>query len=146
MSGDATEVREVVLADVPVRTFWELQHHQEDMLREFALIGIDREQGGADAVPVRLLELVGALRSRLASQRGQLIDELAAAAARGDETVTVSLSVPVAAAAGVKDTCDAYEEADAYCRSGDLLTLAASQDVAALRRAMCDDIVDQLTR
>lgn len=141
----ATDLRTITLVDLPVRPFLELQHHQEEMLREFALIDVDRERGGAAGVPARLLELVTDLRTRYAVPRGAIVDAVDEAARRGDETVTVTVSFPAEAASQVKATCDAYEEADEYCRSGDLLTLATSAEVTALRRRLCDDIVAQLT-
>lgn len=140
----AGAIRQITLV-VPVQTFCELQRHQDDMLREFALIEVDRLRGGATDVPARLLDIVTDLRSRFASPRGALLEQVAAAAERGEDLVTVTISVPVAAASAVKATCEAFEEADEFCRSGDLLTLAASPEVAALRRALCETIVDQLS-
>lgn len=137
-------MRDVTLTDLPVTLFLEFQRHQDEMLREFALIDVDRQRGGAQEVPARLLELVTDLRSRLATTRAEILDAVDAAA-RGDDRVTVTVALPVDAAGQVKAICDAYEEADEYCRSGDLLTLAASPEVAALRRRLCDEIRAQLT-
>lgn len=137
-------MRTITLTDIPVRTFWQLQRHQDEMLREFALIDADREQGGAAEVPARLLEIVTDLRSRFASPRNDLLEQLSEAAARGDERVTVTITVPAAAASAVAAMRDAYEEADEFCRSGDLLTLAAQPDVAAFRRAFAHEILAQL--
>lgn len=140
-----TILREVTLTDVSVETFWQLQRHQEDMLREFALIAFSHERGDGQAVPARLLELVTDLRARFSASRGALIDEMEKASREGADTITVTISLPVAAAASVQATCAVFEEADAYCRSGDLLTLAASPEVAELRRRLCAEIVAQLT-
>lgn len=137
-------VREVTLVDVPVQTFWQLQRHQEDVLREFALIDSDRQHGGSADVPRALLDVVTELRSRLATQRSALMEELAAAAEQGKETVTVTVTLPVAAADQVAATCTAYERADEFCRSGDLLTLASTPEVVALRHELCEAIVSQL--
>lgn len=135
---------EVVLREVPVPLFWQLQRHQEEMVREFALIDIDRARGGAGAVPARLLEIVTELHGQYAQQRGVLLDELEAAADRGDETVTVRVEFPTAAADVIAAACATYEEADDFCRSGDMLTLAASPELRAFRRQLCEDIIAQL--
>jgi hypothetical protein len=139
----APDVTEVIL-ELPVQTFLQLQRHHEEMMREFALIDVDRERGGASDVPMRLLDHVTALRSRYASLLAVLQEQVAAAAGRGDEHITISLTTPVSAAAMIAATCDVLEEADAYCRSGDLLTLATTEDVARFRRSLCEGMVAQL--
>jgi hypothetical protein len=140
-----SEVRTVTLPDIDVEVFWRMQRHQDDMLREFALIAMDREDGGSLDVPARLLDIVGSLHQRYASPRSALLDRLEQAAEEGRSQVTVVVELPAAAAADVAATCRAYEEADAFCRRGDLLTLAAAPDVAALRDRLCATIVAQLT-
>jgi hypothetical protein len=139
-----TATREVVLADIPVQAFWRLQHHHDDMLREFALIDIDRVYGGAHAVPAQLLDMVTQLRSQLAAQRNALIEALELAAERGEERTTVRLELPLAAADGIEAACRTYEQADAFCRSGELLTLSTPPELAALRRQLCEHLVEQL--
>lgn len=138
------DVRAVVLHDVSVPLFWAMERHHDEMQREFALIAIDRARGGAAAVPARLLQLVTDLRARYGRQRSVLLEAMQGAAERGDETVTVRVDMPAAAAEEVAAACATYEEADAFCRSGDLLTLSVPPEVGAFRRALCESIVAQL--
>jgi hypothetical protein len=139
------DLRRVTLADVPVDTFWRMHRHQEDMLREFALIDVARRRGDVTEVPERLLQIVTDLNTRLAAPREVFLEAMEAAAAEGAATATVIMRLPVAAAAAVDRTCAAYEDADEYCRNGDLLTMATPADIALFRRRLCADIVEQLS-
>ncbi len=138
-------VREVTLADLPVQTFLDLQRHIDDMLREFALIALDQEGGGGDAVPALLLAIIGDWRSRFRGPRALVLDQLHEAADRGEERVAITVTMPVAAAAAFEEATATFEAADEFCRSGDLLTLATNPEVAAFRRWLCDEVVAQLT-
>lgn len=138
--------RRVRLAEVDVARFQELQQHQEAMLREFTLIAIGAQTGVAEGAPQRLLSRAERLRERFAEQREAVFAQVGEAARAGTGTVTLELELPEDAAEELLDTLRAYEDADAYCRSGDLLTLACPPDAAALRRRLYQDIVDQLTR
>lgn len=136
--------RRVRLAEVDIERFQMLEQHQDAMLREFTLISIGAQTGVAEA-PQRLLSRVERLRERFAGQREAVGAQVAEAARTGACTVTLELDLPQGAEHELRETLQAYEAADAYCRSGDLLTLACPPDVAALRRRLYQDIIDQLT-
>jgi hypothetical protein len=137
--------RRVRLAEVDIEQFHRLEKHQEAMLREFTLISLGAQTGVA-AAPQQLVSRVERLRERFAGQREAIFAQVGEAARAGARTVALELDLPEGAAQDLLDALRAYEEADAYCRSGDLLTLACPPDVAALRRQLYLDIIDQLTR
>jgi hypothetical protein len=139
------DLREIVLEDIPVPAFWRLQRHQDDLLRELAVLDLNLGEASTAGIPADLVEVVTDLRTRYAGARALMLDELAAAAERGEATATVRLTVPVAAAPVIAHTCQAYEAAEELCRAGTLMTTPAPAEVAALRRRLCDEIVRALS-
>ncbi len=138
--------RTVRLVDVDIDRFQELEQHQEAMLREFTLISIGAQTGSADGAPRQLLSRVDGLRERFAGQREAIFAQVREAARSGARSVTLEFELPDDADQTLLDTLAAYESADAYCSSGDLLTLACPPHVAEFRRRLYRDIVDQLRR
>ena len=146
MSESAADgVHRVRLEDLPVGPLLQLRRHTDDLLHEFRVIASGMSTGALDAeVPRRLATLVETLNERYASQRligRQVVDE---AAARGDETVTIELMLPVEAAPAVEEYARLLEEADEYCRAGQLLTLAPPRELVELRRRILDELVGHL--
>lgn len=122
--SDATEeLVDVRLIAVPVRVMVAGREGHDELMREFALLALGGYAARSD-VPTRLLELTEILGVRYggaAARPDELVD---AAAERGDDTVDLTYLVPrhVVAAADRLDALMA--EADEFCRSEQLLTLA----------------------
>jgi hypothetical protein len=125
---DATgeeDLHEVHLMNLPVRVLAASRERHDELMREFALLALGGPTGRPD-VPSRLLELIEILGVRYghaAARPDELVDE---AIARGDETIDLSYTVP-AHVIEAADNLDALmHEADEFCRSEQLLTLARS--------------------
>jgi hypothetical protein len=124
---DATreDLHDVHLLNMPVRVLIASRERHDELMREFALLALGGPSGRPD-IPDRLLELITILGVRYghaAARPDELVD---AAVARGEATINLSYTVPghVVEAA---DNLDALmREADEFCRSEQLLTLARS--------------------
>jgi hypothetical protein len=145
MTEGAAVLRTVRLEDLPVAALLELRRHVDDLLHELRVVGSGMATGAVDTeVPRRLAALIEELNERFASQRligRRLLDE---AAERGDETVSLELMLPVEAAGAVERYMQLLDEADEYCRTGELLTLALPPALVELRRQVLDEIINQL--
>lgn len=130
MTGN--ELHEVRLVGFPLRLYQQAAEHHEELMREFQLLTID-PPSGAD-VPRRLVELVGELTASYGTVSAGAEAERDAALARGDEAIDLTYHVP----ADVGPACAALDrmldEADEFCRSEQLLTLASAPDTAAFRK------------
>ena len=128
---DDTDTVEVVVQDAPVRLLWETRFRVRDVRREMTLLTM---QPGAPAeVSQRMVELAGQVEQVHAAV---LTDDEAfeQAVARGDESITLRYLVPRTTGPACAQLADLFEEADEYCRSAQLLTLAAPPAERALRR------------
>lgn len=115
--------------------------HMDELLREFTYLSPETESG---SVPRRLLELVAELRRAYTPVTARTDAELEAARARGDQTVDLTFHVPPEARALSIHLGQLLDEADDYCRAGDLLTLETPADALALRRWYLGQFVAQI--
>lgn len=126
----------------PLALYDAARQHSEALMREFAFIAEgDGERAG---VPVRLFTLVDELRQRFGTHNTAaeaLIDD---AVRRGEESITFELQVPIEARQAVLDLGAQLDEADEFCRNGDLLTLATPAEIRAFRAWCLDEVVRQL--
>jgi anti-sigma regulatory factor (Ser/Thr protein kinase) len=132
---------------VPVADYLELQEHNDALFRELQLIRIRlRTQGGEEVSgpPPRLLGLVDRLLAQFRSQRDIWREEIARAQARGAETVDLEMEAPAAAVAAAGAYVDLLEEADEFCRTGELLTPPPPERVRRLRRWFVEQMAAQL--
>jgi hypothetical protein len=120
----------VRVVDVPVEVMHSTRWHHAELLRELALVG------GADpgSVPARLLALSALLRDRYAAFTEHPNRVLEEALARGEALATVDFMVPPDIGAAALELDALLDDADSYCRTGQLLTLAASPEVLRFRR------------
>jgi hypothetical protein len=137
------ELIEVRIVGLPVDVYREAAEHTDELMREFALMAADPGAHGDAAVPTRLLSLVEELRTRFSGFTAQPDAELNEASIRGDSTLDLFFLVPPDAARGAADLDQLLDEADAFCRSGDLLTLATPPEVVAFRRWFLREFVRQ---
>jgi anti-sigma regulatory factor (Ser/Thr protein kinase) len=133
----------VDLVDLPVAPFLHYRVRFGDLRRELTLIAL--QAGEADdsrRVGSRLNDL--ALRLESFGPVGEAARKLVDDAHRaGLDRVNVHYDVPVAALPGIEELRALLTEADAFCRSEALLTLAAGPQETALRAWYLDDLLAQ---
>jgi hypothetical protein len=132
----------VSVVGVPMDVYLAASEHGDELMREFALIAAGTARDEA-AVPVRLTALVEELRARFSGFTLRPESELAQAAARGDATIDVSYTIPPEAAQAAAELGTLLDEADEFCRAGDLLTLATPPQAVAFRRWFLEEFVRQ---
>ena len=104
--------------------------HSDELLREFALI---REEGSGH-VPDRLLALIEELRGRFGAFSSGPRQAMQEALARGEQAIDLRYEVPPEVAAAARRLGTLLDEADEFCRAGDLLTLATEPRGLEFRR------------
>jgi hypothetical protein len=135
-------MRSVTLVDFPLQTGMRARQHRESLFREFAIIATG---GGDDAdVPKRLLEIARLHEERYGGLNPEADDAVDAAIAAGEEYMDVVVRVPDRIREDTLDLAPLLLEVDAYCRSGDLLTLAPSDEIRAFWFWFLREFVRQL--
>ncbi len=111
-------------------------------MRELAFI-VD---GGGDnaELPKRLLDVVERVRIRAGGLNTGAERAIEEALARGDEAIDFEVVMPTALGRGAPTFAALLDEIDAYCRSGDLLTLETPADVRSFQRWYLDEMAHQL--
>ena len=141
----AAEVRLVTvhLLGVPLKIHARAQQHLDEMRRECQLIVEQDHQEGGSA-PSRLLQISTMFSSQYAefteAQENRIEAGISAGEAELDE---LTFTVPAEVGDAARQLGDILDEADAFCRSGQLLTLAAPADVVAYRRWYLDNFIVQ---
>ena len=130
----------VHLLGMPVDVYRRASEHSDELIREFALIRGDE----TDHVPARLLTLIDELNVRFAPFTQGQTEQLQEALARGDAEIDLLYEVPAEASEGVVRLMTLLDEADAFCRNGDLLTLATPPEALDLRRWFLEEFVFQI--
>jgi hypothetical protein len=87
---------------------------------------------------------VGDLRGRFRGDTDAIRAQVEAAARDGKDTVEIELPADETAAEITERITDLLDAADEFCRSGDLLTLAAPPQVVAWRHWWRDQVVGQV--
>jgi anti-sigma regulatory factor (Ser/Thr protein kinase) len=136
--------RRVRFPGVPVDGYLELQAHNDALFRELELVSIELEAGGDAGTPTPLADLVDQLYRRFRGQRDSYRDVVAAAKARGEETVELATTASPDSAGPARSYLALLERADELCRSGLLLTPEPPEHVKALRRWFVEEMVAQL--
>lgn len=126
MTGDLVRVS---ILGMPLAVMQRSSEHSDELLREFALIRSE----GAHHVPARLLALIEELRGRFGSFSEGPRQAMEAALERGDVTIDLHYDVPPTVAAAARQLGGLLDEADEFCRAGDLLTLATLPEGRAFR-------------
>lgn len=138
---DGTTFRDVQLRGFPVQVHARAEERHEELLREFSHIANARSDAH---IPQRLLALVAQARSRYGGLTGPARAAILTARDAGTAAIDVSYRVPVDAAEAAQRFLDGLEEADEFCRSGDLLTLAATPELVRFRRWFFGEFLRQL--
>jgi hypothetical protein len=140
--SEADTLVEVRLLSLDLEDQRRASEHHEELFREFTLIAASGEDH--ENVPTRLMSLIDELTSEYSTFTGGIDDVLEAARQRGDRTVDLVYTLPASISIGVRRFLELLDEADAYCRSGDLLTLAPPADAVAFRRWYLEEFVRQI--
>jgi hypothetical protein len=130
----------VSILGLPLDIMQRSAEHSDELLREFALI---REES-SDHVPARLLALIEELRGRFGAVAEGPRRATQEALERGDDTIDLHYEVPPEMADGVRRLGALLDEADEFCRAGDLLTLATMPDGLAFRRWYLEEFERQI--
>ena len=140
MSGIPPVLVPVRILGLPLDIYGRSSEHTDELLREFALIRED----ASDHVPARLLALIHQLNARFAAFTQGQTAALRHALARGDPEIDLLYEVPPEASEGAARLAALLDEADDFCRSGDLLTLATLPEGVAFRRWFLEEFVFQI--
>jgi anti-sigma regulatory factor (Ser/Thr protein kinase) len=136
--------RRVRFPGVPVDGYLELQAHNDALFRELELVSIELEAAAEAGGPSPLADLVDQLYRRFRGQRDSHRDVVAAAKARGQETVELETTAHPDSVGPARSYLALLERADVLCRSGLLLTPEPPEHVKALRRWFVEAMVAQL--
>ena len=122
-------MRRVVLVDFPLRVAFRAYEYKEALLREFAIVAL---AGGEDAkIPNRLVDIVALWEDRYSGLNPDADKQIERALAQGQTHVDLDLMIPEVMRNEVLELAPLLGEADAFCRSGDLLTVAPTDEVRA---------------
>jgi hypothetical protein len=135
-----TELVAVSILGMPLEVMQRSSEHTDELLREFALIRGE----GSEHVPARLLALIEELRGRFGSFSEGPRRAMQAALERGDETIDLHYELPPTVAAAARQLGHLLDEADEFCRSGDLLTLATQPEGRAFRHWYLEEFARQI--
>ena len=136
----AGEIRLVRLLEFPVDVYRRAAEHNDELMREFALVRED----GSDHVPARLLALTEELRARFGAFTAGPSSALQDALSRGDTTIDLQYRVPAMVRDAALQLDRLLDEADAFCRAGELLTLATDAEGLVFRRWFLEEFVRQI--
>lgn len=140
---DTSPLVDIRILELPMDIFKEASEHNDELMREFALIE-ERDPSETRQVPRRLLALMAELRDRFSAFTGEQERELEDALDRGEKSVDVVYRVPAAVKTGVIELGALLDEADDFCRQGEqLLTLATPPRALAFRRWLFEEFVRQ---
>ncbi|MCU1678054.1 MAG: hypothetical protein JWM93_2812 [Frankiales bacterium] len=143
MTATGDSMVTVQLVGLPLKVHARAQQHADEMTREFQLI-VEQDHQHAGSVPDRLLQLSTMLSSRYAGFTAEQERRIEAGIAAGEVQLdTVTFTVPADVGTAARQFGDILDEADEYCRTGQLLTLAPSPEVAAYRRWYLDNFIVQ---
>lgn len=137
------DLRPIRLLALPLDVMARAQEQHEGLLREFALLANPHPNATHD-VPRRLLTVAVALRERFGSFTAESNARIEQAVQGGERSIDAELRLPAEAREAALSLAALLEEADDYCRDGELLTLATPPELVTFRRWYLGQIVDQL--
>jgi hypothetical protein len=144
-AAGSEELITVAIVGLPTDLQVEAQQQTDELTRELMLVAEQlRQQGSSGELPVRFVELVTSLSGRYAIFTAEQEAQLNAAIAAGQPTIDLTYTVPASAAAAAGALSGILDEADEYCRQGQLLlTLATPAPLVSYRRWFLEQFVDQ---
>lgn len=144
LSSD-TALVEVRLLGFPLQVFDAARLHHDELLREFALLALASvDVVDVRSLPARLVDLIDILGRRYAADTERSDAVRDEAAERGDAVIDLTYQLPPSAAEPVRQLNALLDEADEFCRSEQLLTLAATQVERDFRSWFLSEFENQL--
>ncbi len=141
---DTSAIVEIQIVGLPLDVYREVAEHNDELLREFALID-ERDPAESRQVPRRLLALMAEVRNRFSGFTIEQANQLDAAVARGETSIDLVYWVPAEVKQAAIDLGTLLDEADEFCRQGEqLLTLATPPRALAFRRWFLEEFVRQV--
>jgi hypothetical protein len=135
----------VQLIGVPLRVRARSLEHDQDLLRELALLRVSAETTRTTSTPERLLDLADELRSTYGPLAAGPSDQMDAALDDGHEFMDVTYTVPDSFRPFLERITTALDEVEQFAREGRyLLTLSAPPDLAAYRAWVLSEFDRQL--
>lgn len=116
------EQREVRLLRTPVRVFAAAREHHDDLMRELSLLALSASARPAGE-PARLTELIQVLGGEFGAATARPTAEIEHALEAGWDTVDLVFTVPAGVVAAGARLQGLMDEADAFCRAEQLLTV-----------------------
>jgi anti-sigma regulatory factor (Ser/Thr protein kinase) len=142
-TGDTGDLVTVELLRVPVRVLAASREHHDSLMREFRLLALAGGPSGHD-VPTRLVELTQALGMRFAAAGSRPDEDFDRALERGLDQVDLVYRVPPAAAESARELDALMGEADEFCRSAQLITLARTPVMVRFGQWYLRQFLDQI--
>jgi hypothetical protein len=136
-------MRTVRITDVPAAEFIRLQHHVDDLLREFEIIRIGAA-GATVPVPEEVWAVTTELLAQYADTRASAWQQAEAAEQAGCDTLALEVTMPVDAADDVERLQRLFERADDLSRAGVLLTPEPAPELVKLRRRIVEEVAAAL--
>jgi len=140
------ELRTVRIVGLPLAVQARAQEQAEALTRELTFIGAQlRQDGNARDLPARLVALVEQLTAQYSVFSVEQEQQIADAVEQEQDRIDLTYRLPASAAAAAQALGDILDEADDYCRAGQLLlTLATPDDLVAYRRWFLSEFTGQL--
>lgn len=139
--SDSDEMVTVRILRLPLDIYQASEEHNDALMREFALISRDP---AAASVRSQLVELVAEIEGFFGPQVSASRAQISAAAERGDAHTDLHLRMHPSNRHYVERIVELLNEADRFCREGDLLTLAAPPDILRFRAWYMGQVIGQL--
>ncbi len=134
MTHDEPRTVAVQLLRVPLRVRSRALEHDQDLLRELALVRVAADSTGTTSAPARLLDLADELRATYGAIAARPTADMDDALAAGQEFMDVTFTVPEGLRPFLQRVTEALDEVEQFAREGRyLLTSSAPRDVAAYR-------------
>jgi len=133
----------VRIVGFPIELSRRAARSREAVRRELALIQFSDADIRA-TLPARLVEVAEAVRVLLSASEIVDLDEVQAAIQRGSAAVSFEARIPRASGAQLRELVELFAEADEFCTSGDLITLAMAPECRAFQEWFVDEIARQL--
>jgi len=137
----------IVLGDVPTGMLIEAKAHVDNLVRELSLAAAGSRSADVPAAGMEhLAALIESVVVGFADARESIKRQALAAAQRGEPRASLTLYLPLSAAAAGERYLAALDEVDGYARAARLLTLEAQPDHRLFRRWYVEAVITQLRR
>lgn len=138
------ELVTVRIIGLPLQVHARAQEHAAGLQREFQLI-VEQSREDEEHVPARLLQLSRTLSQRYSGFTDEQEDRIQAGIDAGEAALGELVFVlPAHVDEAARAIAAILDQADEYCRAGDLLTLATPPDLVVYRNWYLDNFITQI--